>query len=126
APLGLGDELRTVFRSGSTCWGLLCLHRALGSPSFSAEEAGSLAALAPAIGEGLRTALLTGAVARQDPEGPGLIVIDANLSLAAISPVAEAWLAEIGETDWQASHELPDVVLGVAGRLRGTEMGEPG
>ena len=27
-PLGLGDELRAVLRTGDDCWGLLCLHRA--------------------------------------------------------------------------------------------------
>jgi hypothetical protein len=29
-PLGLGDELRAVFRSAGACWGYMCLHREAG------------------------------------------------------------------------------------------------
>ena len=40
APLGLGDELRGVFRAGGECWGQVCLTRVADAPWFSAAEAG--------------------------------------------------------------------------------------
>ncbi len=56
-PLGLGDELRAVLRTGDDCWGLLCLHRAAGSP-FSDEETQFVQQLAPHLGYGIRAGLL--------------------------------------------------------------------
>jgi len=44
APRALGDELRAILRTGSTCWGCLCLHREHGAPGFSATEARYVAA----------------------------------------------------------------------------------
>ena len=37
-PLGLGDELRAVLRTGDACWGLMCLHRESGR-TFSGRTA---------------------------------------------------------------------------------------
>ena len=124
-PLELGDELRAALRIGSKCWGFMCLHRERSSPNFTPTEAALLARLAPHLAEGLRNALLVGGSQGTSPssDGPGLLLLADDLSLVAITPVAEAWLAEVAETDWRSSLELPDAVYAVGARLLALERG---
>ncbi len=125
APMDLGDELRAALVVGSKCWGFMCLHRERSSPNFAPAEAAFLAKLTPHLAEGLRTALLIGdgRATSQPPEGPGLLLLGDDLSLAAITPAAEAWLAEVAKNDWRGSLELPDAVYAVAARLLSLERG---
>jgi DNA-binding CsgD family transcriptional regulator len=125
APMDLGDELRAALVVGSKCWGFMCLHRERSSPNFTPAEASFLAKLAPHLAEGLRTALLIGdgRVASTPPDGPGLLLLGDDLSLAAFTPAAEGWLAEVAKTDWPSSSELPGAVYAVAARLLALESG---
>jgi DNA-binding CsgD family transcriptional regulator len=125
APIDLGDELRAALVVGSKCWGFMCLHRERSSPNFTPAEAAFLAKLTPHLAEGLRTALLIGdgRATSLAPEGPGLVLLGDDLSLAAITPAAEAWLAEVAKSDWPSSLELPGVVYAVAARLLTLERG---
>jgi DNA-binding CsgD family transcriptional regulator len=125
APMDLGDELRAALVVGSKCWGFMCLHRERSGPNFAPAEAAFLAKLTPHLAEGLRTALLIGdgRATSQPPEGPGLLLLGDDLSLAAITPAAEAWLAEVAKNDWRGSLELPDAVYAVAARLLALERG---
>jgi hypothetical protein len=85
APMDLGDELRAALVVGSKCWGFMCLHRERSGPNFTPAEAAFLAKLTPHLAEGLRTALLIGdaRAAHSLPEGPGLVLLGDDLSLAA-------------------------------------------
>jgi DNA-binding CsgD family transcriptional regulator len=125
APMDLGDELRAALVVGSKCWGFMCLHRERSSPTFTPAEAAFLAKLTPHLAEGLRTALLIGdrRVISLQPEGPGLVLLGDDLSLAAITPAAEGWLAEVAKSDWSSSSELPEAVYAVAARLLALERG---
>ena len=125
APLELGDELRAALMVGSKCWGFMCLHRERSSPNFTPAEAVLLARLAPHLAEGLRAALLLGdsRATTPQPDGPGLVLLGDDLSLVAITPAAEAWLAEVEKGDWPSSLELPDAVYAVAARLLALERG---
>jgi DNA-binding CsgD family transcriptional regulator len=125
APMDLGDELRAALVVGSKCWGFMCLHRERSSPNFTPAEAAFLAKLTPHLAEGLRTALLIGEarVTSPPPEGPGLVLLGDDLSVAAITPAAEGWLAEVAKSDWPSSSELPDAVYAVAARLLALEHG---
>ena len=125
APIDLGDELRAALVVGSKCWGFMCLHREHSSPNFTPAEAAFLAKLTPHLAEGLRTALLVGdgPVPTLPPEGPGLLLLADDLSLAAITPAAEGWLAEVAKSDWPGSLELPEAVYAVAARLLALERG---
>ena len=125
APMDLGDELRAALMVGSKCWGFMCLHRELSSPNFSPAEAAFLAKLTPHLAEGLRTALLIGDAigTPSPPDRPGLLLLADDLSLVAITPPAEAWLAEVAQCDWPSSLELPDAVYAVATRLLALERG---
>ncbi len=126
APMDLGDELRAALVVGSKCWGFMCLHRERSSPNFTSAEAAFLAKLTPHLAEGLRTALLIGDARGTSfvPEGPGLLLLAEDLSLAAITPAAEGWLAEVAESDWPSSLELPGAVYTVAARLLALERGD--
>src|SRR5215203_3809105 len=125
APMDLGDELRAALVVGSKCWGFMCLHRERSSPNFTPAEAAFLAKLTPHLAEGLRTTLLIGGapVTSPPPDGPGLVLLADDLSLAAITPAAEGWLAEVARSDWPGSSELPEVVCAVAARLLALEHG---
>ena len=103
----------------------MCLHREHSSPNFTPAEAAFLAKLTPHLAEGLRTALLIGdaRVTSLPPEGPGLVLLGDDLSLAAITPAAEGWLAEVAKGDWPGSLELPGAVYAVAARLLALEHG---
>jgi DNA-binding CsgD family transcriptional regulator len=125
APMDLGDELRAALVVGSKCWGFMCLHRERSSPNFTPAEAAFLAKLTPHLAEGLRTALLIGdgRVSSLALEGPGLVLLGDDLSLAAITPAAEGWLAEVAKSEWPGSLELPGAVYAVAARLLALERG---
>jgi DNA-binding CsgD family transcriptional regulator len=125
APMDLGDELRAALVVGSKCWGFMCLHRERSSPNFTPAEAALLARLAPHLAEGLRAALLLGdsRTTTPQPDGPGLVLLADDLSLVAITPAAEGWLAEVAESDWRDSLEMPYAVYAVAARLLALERG---
>src|ERR671916_950333 len=125
APMDLGDELRAALVAGSKCWGFMCLHRERSSPDFTPAEAAFLARLVPHLAEGLRKALLLGGSRAKtpQPDGPGLVLLADDLSLVAITPTAEGWLAEVPDSAWPSSLELPDAVYAVAARLLTLERG---
>jgi len=125
APMDLGDELRAALVAGSKCWGFMCLHRERSSPNFTPTEGAFLAKLTPHLAEGLRTALLIGdgRVSSLPLDGPGLVLLGDDLSLAAITPAAERWLAEVAKSDWPSASEVPEAVYAVAARLLAIERG---
>ena len=124
APLYLGDELRAALITGGTCWGFLCLHRERSSPHFTAAEAAFLNRLTPHIALGLRKAvLLRSMTGSHVPDEPGLLLLAEDLSVVAISPAAERWLAEIAEADWPREQALPSATSAVVARLLALERG---
>ncbi|GAA1719454.1 LuxR C-terminal-related transcriptional regulator [Kribbella yunnanensis] len=115
-PLGLGDELRAVLRSGGRAWGALCLHRENAEAGFSQQEIQLVRRLAPHLAEGLRRGLRVGAVDQADV-GPGVVVLDAELRVESISAEAEHWMREL---DPERHAELPVPVRAVAAQLMRT------
>jgi DNA-binding CsgD family transcriptional regulator len=97
-PIGLGDELRAVLRTGESCWGLMCLHRELGR-TFTVREQQLIRALAPHLAEGLRAGLLmSGTVGADETDAPGLVVLDPSGELVSATAAARAWFAELGSS----------------------------
>jgi DNA-binding CsgD family transcriptional regulator len=122
-PLGLGDELRAVLRTGDACWGLMCLHRETGH-AFSEEERQLVKVLAPHLAEGLRAGLLiSGAGESSAIDAPGLVVLDESGELVAATASAQAWFVELGH-DRRTPRSVPGEVSTAAGLLRRSEAGE--
>jgi DNA-binding CsgD family transcriptional regulator len=115
-PMGLGDELRAVLRTGDACWGLMCLHREAG-PGFSVQEQELIRTLAPHLAEGLRAGLLRiGAAETAAIDAPGLVVLDASGELVAATAPAQAWFVELGH-DRRSASPVPAEVSTAAGLL---------
>ena len=94
-PIGLGDELRAVLRTGDACWGLLCLHRETGA-MYTRSEEDVIRRLAPHLAEGLRSGLVkAGAVRLPPPDAPGLAVLDHSGELVSATASARAWFEEL-------------------------------
>jgi DNA-binding CsgD family transcriptional regulator len=120
-PIGFGDELRAALRIGNVTWGVMCLHRDLAGSGFTSAEAAFLARIAPQFALGLRTALLIDeATTNSSPDGPGLVVLADDLSIAAVTAPAERWLAEV--SDWPQRNEPPQTIRAVAARLQALEQ----
>ena len=116
-PMGLGDELRAVLRTGDACWGLMCLHRESGQ-SFTDQEQQLVRVLAPHLAEGLRAGLLmVGATETSAVDAPGLVVIDRAGELVAATAAARAWFTELGH-DRHSPGPVPAEVSTAAGLLR--------
>jgi hypothetical protein len=97
--MGLGDELRGVFRTGETTWGMVALWRDAGQTPFSPAEEKLLSDLSAPIGEAFRrSALLRLATDQTTPEGPGLLVFDRDGALLSYNQQALAWLDELPQT----------------------------
>jgi DNA-binding CsgD family transcriptional regulator len=116
-PLGLGDELRAVLRTGGACWGCLCLHREAGAP-FSKDEVSYVGRLAPYLAEAIRAGLLLSSVEIGDvADAPGLVVVAPDGSLASITEAGERWLEELGYSD-PRSRGLPMEVQALVATVR--------
>jgi hypothetical protein len=95
-PQGIGWELRASFVTDSACWGTLGIYRDRGEADFSDAEAAFLAAISSTLGEGFRRALLlSSVVTEENPDGPGLLLLDDEDSVTSITPAAERWLEEL-------------------------------
>lgn len=125
APLDLGDELRAALASKGRCWGVMCLHRQDSPSGFTPDELALVRRLAPHIGEGLRRALLLSDIAVVDPTGagPGVLMLDDDLSVTSMNEQAERWLAELGGPGATPSDELPVPVYVAASAARRTVQG---
>ena len=121
APLDLGDELRAAFISKGRCWGVMCLHRQDSPAGFTADDLMLVRRVAPHIGEGLRRAVLLHASGGGDGvgAGPGVLLLNDDLSVSSMNPQAEHWLVELGGSEGCATDQLPLPVYAAARAARG-------
>jgi DNA-binding CsgD family transcriptional regulator len=125
APHGMGDELRTALMVEGTCWGLLCVHRAHAVAGFDAHDAALLAAIGPVIARALRRTLVSEqALITEGSDGPGVTVLNPDLTVHSSTPAAARWLSELADLDRPKPRYLPSAVHGVAQHLHAG--GQPG
>jgi DNA-binding CsgD family transcriptional regulator len=115
-PNGFRDELRFALLDDGACWGWVALYRGDEAGDFTIDDAAVVASLSQRLAEGLRRAILLGAVAAGEQEdAPGLILLVPGGGVEAITPPAERWLRTL-ITAGAAEGDLPAVVNNVAYR----------
>jgi DNA-binding CsgD family transcriptional regulator len=94
APQGYDDELRGVFRTGDSTWGIVGLYRDKGREPFGRGDVAFLSAISPIVAAGLRahagTAnpwLISGA--------PGVLLFAPDGTLLSANSEATCWLDEL-------------------------------
>jgi DNA-binding CsgD family transcriptional regulator len=127
APLGLGDELRVALRADGCCWGVLCLHRETAQRGFETAEIDLVRSLASRLAVGLRRSisLYDTGPAQPTNAGPGIIILDTDLTVVSINPRAETLLADLQAVDWPAQLDLPAPIFAAAARATGSHEGLP-
>jgi DNA-binding CsgD family transcriptional regulator len=115
APLNYEHELRLALTDNSALWGGIALLREPAAPDFAPVEAQHVASLGHVLTEGLRIGVALGAVSVDcTPHGPGMLLVDDDLTILTMTSNAEHWLAEL--TD--GCPGLPDAVRSVVGAVR--------
>jgi DNA-binding CsgD family transcriptional regulator len=119
-PNGFAHELRTTFVDGGAAWGGMALYRHEDKEDFAEEQADFAASTGTVMVEGIRKAILIGAVATDEAsDAPGLLLLDGENRIDQVTPSAERWLEKIGAAPSQdVSQELPDIVYAVVSRAR--------
>jgi len=124
-PIGLGDELRVVFRTTTSTWGFACLHRSDGMPSFDASEIAFVEAVAPHLAEALRRSVMAERAAHDASEdGPGVLTLAPDMTVLGATPAGERWLDDLAATERPPSRPLPMAVLAVAQALDDLEAAD--
>jgi DNA-binding CsgD family transcriptional regulator len=95
---GYSDELRVVFRDGTSVWGGAALFRDPDSGPFDRDEVDFVGSLSAAFAAGVRTGLLARLAAAGPPPasaGPAVLIIGADDQVRQTSLGAEERLAEL-------------------------------
>jgi DNA-binding CsgD family transcriptional regulator len=102
------------------CWGVLCLHRLDASTGFGNAEIALIRRLVPHLAEGLRRAAMAAAITSPQPSlrGPGVIVLDEDLSISSMNAEAEQWMADLFDPRWLdlGAGSLPGAIYVAAAR----------
>jgi DNA-binding CsgD family transcriptional regulator len=92
-PLGLGDELRVVFREQGSTWGAAGLVRERGAPSFDSDEIAFMAQIAEDVGRAIRCSLAARPATVTPGTAPGAFLFDERLEIVSATPAARTWEA---------------------------------
>ncbi|HTI34067.1 MAG TPA: helix-turn-helix transcriptional regulator [Miltoncostaea sp.] len=113
-----GDSLRAAFVRARTCWGAVALARRDPRRPFAEAEISFMASITGAVADGLRAAVLLGAVggpAAVPGAPPAGVLVLAGAELRSASAGAEAWLDELGGGPGGRLHSALVAVAGAAG-----------
>jgi DNA-binding CsgD family transcriptional regulator len=111
-PMHYQHELRLALGDGSALWGGLALLRNSGTADFTPAQAHQVASLSQILTEGLRIGVALGAASVDSiPDGPGMLIVDDDLSIRTMTPNVEHWLEELSD----GGRGLPEVIRSVVG-----------
>lgn len=120
----LGDELRGVFRTGSTAWGIVSLWRGEDQQPFTPAEERVLAELSRPIAQSFqRSARLQPDHSNAAADAPGLLVFDESGKLESLNHQAETYLRDLPATSGIGNRTE---VLAVAAMARAIDSGRTG
>jgi DNA-binding CsgD family transcriptional regulator len=123
--IGYGDDLRVVFRSGATSWGVACLARADTDPPFSADDISFVARLCDPVAHALRLSLLLAGEGPADPMPPGVLILTEENHVVSLTDAAGHWLAQLPADDARGL-DLPAAILSAASQARALAARKPG
>ncbi|QDP95244.1 hypothetical protein FOE78_04355 [Microlunatus elymi] len=99
-PQGYGDELRGVFRTGSSTWGVVGLLREQKRPRFTQRDTRVLSNLGSAIADGLRRLAARRADAAVEDGALGTLLYDTDGRMLSRDAAASHWLGELVGHEW--------------------------
>lgn len=111
-PQGFDDELRTVFRTGDTTWGVAALYRESSRAPFGEGDVALFSAISGIVGAALRTQAAGATTPLGLSYAPGLVIFDEHDEVVSTNAPAEQWIGEIYGTyaAWQeALRHAPDL-----------------
>jgi hypothetical protein len=124
APLSRGDEMRAALVVGGRGWGVMCLHREDSPTGFTDAELRLVGRLVPHLAEALRRGVLFKWDSHHPSEGgPGIIVLDEDLTIVSCNRDGEYWLGQLGPDRQQQAAGLPLAVHAVAVRAATDQQG---
>lgn len=91
--MGATDELRVALRSEGAVWGSLIGYA--GDRRFDDDDVALAAAIAPALADALRVAMLRQVAAAGVPDGPGIVAVAPDGHTTTHGAVSERWLEEL-------------------------------
>ncbi len=119
APSGVEHEMRLVFTIAGNIWGALVMLRGPDVRDFSVSEADLAVRSTTGVATAIRRELLLSEIDddRARHEGPGLVLLDAELRPRETTAAALRWLSEIDD-GIDSARELPVAVISLACRAR--------
>ena len=118
APSGLKHELRATFRTESGTWGAVIMFRAVDAEDFSDAELQLVERATREVAAAVRRELVLSEIEHSDAlDGPGLVLLDAQLAPIHATPTAERWFSEIID-GVDRVHGIPYAVMTAATRAR--------
>lgn len=95
APQGYADELRAVFRSGESVWGMVGLYRESAVHGFTEEEVAVVKAVGRPVADSLRRYVLEASPWLGQPSAPGLLIVDRQSRVVSANQDALCWLRDL-------------------------------
>ena len=125
ADLGNGDDVRVVFRSGSTVWGSACLARTAADPPFSPPDIAFLARVGEPVARGLRLSHLLAGDHSAGLAASGVLILGDDDSIISLTEAARHWLAQL-PPEHARGLDLSAAILSAASRARALAAGRAG
>jgi DNA-binding CsgD family transcriptional regulator len=94
-PQGYADELRSVFRTGTSTWGVVGLYREAAHAPFDEDDVAVMKGISAVVAGAFRSHVRASSPWLGQPSAPGLVVIDRNGHVVSANAEAEGWLREL-------------------------------
>jgi DNA-binding CsgD family transcriptional regulator len=97
-PQGYSDELRAVFKTGNSTWGVVGLYREGAHPPFDEDDVAIMKGISRSVAGALRAHVREISPWLGQPSAPGLVVIDRDGRVISANAEALGWLRELWPT----------------------------